>query len=350
MRIYISGTVSPRMMPTLADSLWEELWLKAASLEEHLLTSMFLRSCRSVANTVIWYGDNRTHCARRRPGRFYGRSGSNDVVHRRVRSKRTMKTSGVTKVVSMGVNLPAAMSQHLRRRCHYMVPVSMGICADRFGMVDNFGTLTRRKPELRDDGRHRRDREDAVIFAYSVESARPALLPETATLLGVWHEHGLSGQGGWAAATTRITESPASFMCDLARSTEANKMVRKGNRRNVPARFQVEIMREELEEMERLRELGGLSSKKELLNNALTLLKWAVRQKEQGFSIASVYENGEVRRELEMPYLESVGLKSQRPLKIMQSAASAADDDRLSDETETDDRATHPQAAIAVRS
>jgi hypothetical protein len=88
-------------------------------------------------------------------------------------------------------------------------------------------------------------------------------------------------------------------------------------KKNVPARFQVEIMREELDEMERLRELGGLGSKKELLNNALTLLKWAVRQREKGYSIASVDESGEIHRVLEMPYLESVGLKFQLQLKVI---------------------------------
>ena len=122
-------------------------------------------------------------------------------------------------------------------------------------------------------------------------------------------------------------------------------MVRKGKVRSVPARFQVEIMREELTEMERLCELGGLSSKKELLNNALTLLKWAVRQKQQGYSIASVDANGDVRRELEMPYLESVGLKSQTPLKVVHSSGPDADDERLSEEPDTDEVAVHPRAA-----
>jgi len=123
-------------------------------------------------------------------------------------------------------------------------------------------------------------------------------------------------------------------------------MVRKRAVRDIPARFQVEIMREELDEMERLCELGGLSSKKELLNNALTLLKWAVRQKQQGYSIASVDENGDIRRELEMPYLESVSLKSRNTLKVVHSGASEADEDRLSEESGTNDLAARQRAAV----
>lgn len=127
-------------------------------------------------------------------------------------------------------------------------------------------------------------------------------------------------------------------------------MARKGPIRDTPARFQVEIMREELNEMERLCELGGLSSKKELLNNALTLLKWAVRQKQQGFSIASVDEKGDVHRELEMPYLESVGLKSRHSLKVVHSDESDADGERFSDDPAPAGAAAHPRKAAAARS
>lgn len=148
------------------------------------------------------------------------------------------------------------------------------------------------------------------------------------------------------AAIGRTALSPAPFICDFVPLMEERRMVRKRAVRNTPARFQVEIMREELDEMERLCELGGLSSKKELLNNALTLLKWAVRQKQQGYSIASVDENGDIRRELEMPYLESVGLKSRNTLKVVHSGASEADEDRFSEESGTDELGARQRAAV----
>jgi hypothetical protein len=103
-------------------------------------------------------------------------------------------------------------------------------------------------------------------------------------------------------------------------------------------------MREELKEMERLCDLGGLSSKKELLNNALTLLKWAVRQKQQGYSIASVDADGNIRRELEMPYLESVGLTSQPSLKVVHSSKSNAEDERFSEDQGADEAAAGKHA------
>ena len=42
-------------------------------------------------------------------------------------------------------------------------------------------------------------------------------------------------------------------------------------------RFQVEIDQTEMDELERLQQLGGLRTKRELLNTAMTKLKWAAR-------------------------------------------------------------------------
>lgn len=70
-------------------------------------------------------------------------------------------------------------------------------------------------------------------------------------------------------------------------------------------RLQFEIDEEWLNELEQLRNLGGLRTKKELLNNALTLLRWAVKQRQNGRTIVSVSADGS-ERELEMPYLEAV--------------------------------------------
>ena|SRR5215813_11040696 len=77
-------------------------------------------------------------------------------------------------------------------------------------------------------------------------------------------------------------------------------------------RFQIEIRQSLLDEIEELQELGGLSSKKELINNAITLLKWAATQKQQGYDIASIDDNGKIYRDLQMPYLQQVALHSQR--------------------------------------
>ena len=75
-------------------------------------------------------------------------------------------------------------------------------------------------------------------------------------------------------------------------------------------KLQVEMTTEQFDALNELQNLGGLRTKKELLDNALTLLKWAVRQKKEGNVIMSVNAgNGRVR-ELELPYLETVRERS----------------------------------------
>lgn len=76
-------------------------------------------------------------------------------------------------------------------------------------------------------------------------------------------------------------------------------------------RLQVELTPLMLAELEELRRLGGLKSKRELWDTAFTLLKWAVRKKAQGAAIGSVAESGDFV-ELEMPFLEHYASSVQR--------------------------------------
>ena len=83
-------------------------------------------------------------------------------------------------------------------------------------------------------------------------------------------------------------------------------MLVKRKAKGKPARFQIVISREKLDELEQLSSLAGFDSKKELLDNALSLWKWAVRQIQQGYSIASVNEaeadlTKQIRLIMEMP-------------------------------------------------
>jgi len=69
------------------------------------------------------------------------------------------------------------------------------------------------------------------------------------------------------------------------------------------ARLQIELSRDKLDDIERLRIECGFDTKKDLFNNAVTLLKWAARHAKDGHAIAAV-DNGEKRYfELEMPFL-----------------------------------------------
>lgn len=72
------------------------------------------------------------------------------------------------------------------------------------------------------------------------------------------------------------------------------------------ARFQLEISEESLEEIEALVAKTGTSTKKEFINYAITLLKWAIKQSESGNIIASINEKEGRYKELEMPILDHV--------------------------------------------
>jgi hypothetical protein len=85
-------------------------------------------------------------------------------------------------------------------------------------------------------------------------------------------------------------------------------------------RLQVEMDQEQMAELEQLLQLGGLKTKKELFNNALTLLKWAAREKAKGNAICSINEQDHMRKELEMPFLENVRRRYATDLNAAEAA------------------------------
>ena len=70
-------------------------------------------------------------------------------------------------------------------------------------------------------------------------------------------------------------------------------------------RLQFEMPEDKVAELEELMSETGVQTKKELINNALTLLKWAVRETRKGHAIASVDETNGKYRELQMPILDA---------------------------------------------
>ncbi len=70
-------------------------------------------------------------------------------------------------------------------------------------------------------------------------------------------------------------------------------------------RIQIDVSPQKLAELEELMRLCGITTKKDLINNALTLLQWAVRQVRNGRTIASIDEKEGRYRELEMPILSA---------------------------------------------
>ena len=57
--------------------------------------------------------------------------------------------------------------------------------------------------------------------------------------------------------------------------------------------------------LEDMKQRAGLKTHEDLLNHALTVLDWAIRQRAEGRIVASVDEQHQNYRELEMPALEN---------------------------------------------
>ena len=71
-------------------------------------------------------------------------------------------------------------------------------------------------------------------------------------------------------------------------------------------RIQFEMPEDKAKELEDIMTEYGVQTKKELFNNALTLLKWALKETKRGNYIASIDEKSGKYRELQMPILSHV--------------------------------------------
>jgi hypothetical protein len=71
-------------------------------------------------------------------------------------------------------------------------------------------------------------------------------------------------------------------------------------------RLELEISPENLNEWDSLLGECGLETRKELLNSAMTMFKWAVRHAREGHSIAAIDDTKKKYFELDMPFLSRV--------------------------------------------
>jgi hypothetical protein len=74
-------------------------------------------------------------------------------------------------------------------------------------------------------------------------------------------------------------------------------------------RIQLEVPESRYNELKALMEECRISTQKELFNTAYTLLEWAVKERRQGRTIASVDEQNMKYKELSMPVLDQIGSK-----------------------------------------
>jgi hypothetical protein len=75
-------------------------------------------------------------------------------------------------------------------------------------------------------------------------------------------------------------------------------------------RVQLVLPAERVRMLDQLAAEAGLATRKDLFNNALALLNWAVREVKRGRVIASVDEDAQRFTELQMPMLDAVAASS----------------------------------------
>ncbi len=83
----------------------------------------------------------------------------------------------------------------------------------------------------------------------------------------------------------------------------------------------MEVPAEKLQQIEALMEKAGIRTKTEFINNAVTLLSWAIREVDEGRVIASVDEKAERYREVLLPALENV--VARKRLSVMRELQTA---------------------------
>lgn len=73
-------------------------------------------------------------------------------------------------------------------------------------------------------------------------------------------------------------------------------------------RIQLDVDAEHAQLLDELKKASGSKTYKELFNNAMTLLRWAISQRKEGRIIASVNESEKTYNELRMPALERIAV------------------------------------------
>jgi Arc/MetJ family transcription regulator len=71
-------------------------------------------------------------------------------------------------------------------------------------------------------------------------------------------------------------------------------------------RLQIELDESKLKSLEELMRACGLRTKKDLINNALALLEWAVRERQRGNAIVSLDEGNDKYKEVYLPIFAHV--------------------------------------------
>jgi metal-responsive CopG/Arc/MetJ family transcriptional regulator len=77
-------------------------------------------------------------------------------------------------------------------------------------------------------------------------------------------------------------------------------------------RIQLELPNDMVKHIEELMKEANVRTKKDLFNNALSLLEWAIKEKRDGREIASIDEKEKAYKEIVMPILSNVAKNSKK--------------------------------------
>ena len=74
-------------------------------------------------------------------------------------------------------------------------------------------------------------------------------------------------------------------------------------------RINIDVDQSKLDEIKRLMEIAGVSTQRELFDNALTIAKWMMRKRKEGKSVGALSDDDRFT-ELDMPMLENAEASS----------------------------------------
>src|SRR5256885_2020634 len=90
-----------------------------------------------------------------------------------------------------------------------------------------------------------------------------------------------------------------------ARGLKKDSRLGGGGGATTVVRIQLDFPQEKVDELNALMGKAGITTRKDLFNNALSLLAWAIKEREEGNLIASINEATDTYKELVMHPLET---------------------------------------------
>jgi len=103
------------------------------------------------------------------------------------------------------------------------------------------------------------------------------------------------------------TVAPKKFLS--VRGSKKDSRLSGGGGATTVVRIQLDFPQEKVDELNALMEKAGIATRKDLFNNALSLLAWAIKEREDGNLIAAINEATDTYKELVMHPLETAAKK-----------------------------------------